>query len=230
MTFFDRGEEMVFEDAFQLNTLWQNLIFGPQSPFKWKCSPSCSLGTKPGFWPPCAVSLCSPPRPSFLPDYLLSWFLSFQEKSEKGVHFSMLDQHYVKFSAFHGDQNEWIGGSTSLLNTVSGIRAAELAKNAKTPWSGSCLERKKCVTNCCSPFFSWLLRCFLMIALLKAQISISQFRLQNNTVREDEATQSIPHNSDAGDEELPNHRNFLGNHLLRLNFEKPSSTISEMVL
>ena len=22
----------------------------------------------------------------------------------------MLDQHYVKFSAFHGDQNEWIGG------------------------------------------------------------------------------------------------------------------------
>ena len=160
MTFFDRGEEMVFEDAFQLNTLWPNLIFGPQSPFKWKCSPSCALGTKPGVWPPCAVSLCSPPRPSFLPDYLLSWFLSFQEKSEKGVHFSMLDQHYVKFSAFHGDQNEWIGGSTSLLNTVSGIRAAELAKNAKTPWSGSCLERKKCVTNCCSRalLFFWPLR------------------------------------------------------------------------
>ena len=110
MTFFDRGEEMVFEDAFQLNTLWPNLIFGPQSPFKWKCSPSCALGTKPGVWPPCAVSLCSPPRPSFLPDYLLSWFLSFQKKSEKRVHFSMLDQHYVKFSAFHGDQNEWIGG------------------------------------------------------------------------------------------------------------------------
>ena len=160
MTFFDRGEEMVFEDAFQLNTLWPNLIFGPQSPFKWKCSPSCALGTKPGVWPPCAVSLCSPPEAFFSARLFAELVSQLPGKVRKRSPFFYAWSALCKILSF-SRWSKWMnwGGSTSLLNTVSGIRA-ELAKNAKTPWSGSCLERKKCVTNCCSRalLFFWPLR------------------------------------------------------------------------
>ena len=78
----------------------------------------------------------------------------------KRVPFFMLYQHYVKI-----DQNEWKVsfsefGSTSLLKTQGMI---ELAKNAKTLISGSCLEGKKCVTNCCASFSccsSWWSHCW----------------------------------------------------------------------
>ena len=95
-------------------------------------------------------------------DYLLSWFLPLPPlyQSPKESLFFMLYQHYVKI-----DQNEWKVsfwefGSTSLLKTQGMI---ELAKNAKTLISGSCLEGKKCVTNCCASFSccsSWWSHCW----------------------------------------------------------------------